>query len=127
MTIQELGSIGELVGAVATIATLVYLATQIRQNSKIITASTAASTRERQIEVSRIIGTNVEAARVWRVGLSDRAALTADEMQQLDGLVHLSFTSLLETYRNGQDIADDARRIGGRSTPRVSPRTSASW
>lgn len=33
VTIQELGSIGELVGALATIATLVYLATQIRQNT----------------------------------------------------------------------------------------------
>ena len=33
MTIQELGSIGELIGAIATVATLVYLALQIRQNS----------------------------------------------------------------------------------------------
>lgn len=34
MTIQELGSIGELLGALATIVTLAYLATQIRQNTK---------------------------------------------------------------------------------------------
>src|SRR5210317_1923214 len=33
MTLQDLGSIGELVGAIATIATLAYLAIQIRQNS----------------------------------------------------------------------------------------------
>ncbi|GAB5452906.1 MAG: hypothetical protein Hals2KO_32340 [Halioglobus sp.] len=33
MTLQDLGSIGELVGAIATIATLAYLAVQIRQNS----------------------------------------------------------------------------------------------
>ena len=33
MTIQDLGSIGELVAAIATIATLVYLAIQIRQNT----------------------------------------------------------------------------------------------
>ena len=33
MTIQELGSIGELIGAIATVATLIYLALQIRQNS----------------------------------------------------------------------------------------------
>lgn len=33
MTIQELGSIGEFVAAIATIATLVYLAIQIRQNT----------------------------------------------------------------------------------------------
>ena len=34
MTLQELGSLGELLGALATIATLAYLATQIRQNTK---------------------------------------------------------------------------------------------
>lgn len=34
MTLQDIGSIGELVGAIATVATLVYLAVQVRQNSK---------------------------------------------------------------------------------------------
>ena len=33
MTIQELGSLGELLAAIATLATLVYLARQIRQNT----------------------------------------------------------------------------------------------
>lgn len=34
MTIEELGSIGELVAAIATIVTLVYLALQIRQSNR---------------------------------------------------------------------------------------------
>ena len=34
MTIQDLGSIGELVGAIATVATLAYLAVQIRHNTR---------------------------------------------------------------------------------------------
>ena len=38
MTIQDLGSIGELIAAVATLATLVYLAVQIRQNSRMLVA-----------------------------------------------------------------------------------------
>jgi hypothetical protein len=33
MTISELGSIGELIGAIAVFATLLYLALQIRQNT----------------------------------------------------------------------------------------------
>tara|TARA_B100000674_G_scaffold32605_1_gene22844 strand:+ start:1653 stop:2186 length:534 start_codon:yes stop_codon:yes gene_type:complete len=33
MTISELGSIGELIGAIATVATLLYLALQIRANT----------------------------------------------------------------------------------------------
>lgn len=33
MTVQDLGSIGELVGAIATVATLAYLAVQVSQNT----------------------------------------------------------------------------------------------
>ena len=43
MTLEELGNIGEFVGAIATVATLAYLALQIRQNSRIIRAQTRAN------------------------------------------------------------------------------------
>lgn len=39
MTIQDLGSIGELIAAIATIATLLYLARQIHQNTKSVQSS----------------------------------------------------------------------------------------
>jgi len=34
MSISELGSLGEVIGAIATVATLLYLALQIRANTK---------------------------------------------------------------------------------------------
>ena len=39
MNILELGAIGELVGGVAVMVTLIYLAVQVRQNTKIVRAS----------------------------------------------------------------------------------------
>ena len=33
MTVVELGALGEFVGSIATIATLLYLALQVRQNT----------------------------------------------------------------------------------------------
>lgn len=36
MTIEELGSLGEIIGAVAVVVTLLYLATQIRQNNELL-------------------------------------------------------------------------------------------
>ena len=39
MTIQDLGSIGELVAAIATVATLAYLAIQIRHNTTSVRAA----------------------------------------------------------------------------------------
>jgi len=35
MTIHDLGAIGELVGGIAVVVTLIYLATQIKQNTKV--------------------------------------------------------------------------------------------
>ncbi|MFT4517915.1 MAG: hypothetical protein ACI9JM_000292 [Halioglobus sp.] len=43
MTIQDWGSIGELIGAVATVATLAYLAVQIRINTRIAKTSALQS------------------------------------------------------------------------------------
>ncbi len=50
LSIQELGSLGEFVSAFAVLATLIYLAIQVRQNVKLTKASiresrTAASQR----------------------------------------------------------------------------------
>ena len=39
MTIAELGSIGEFVGSIAVLVTLIYLATQIRQNTQSVRMS----------------------------------------------------------------------------------------
>ena len=35
MSILELGALGELVGAIAVVVTLIYLAIQLRQNTRI--------------------------------------------------------------------------------------------
>ena len=43
MSIQDIGAIGELLAAIATIGTLIYLAQQIRQNTKALSAASIDS------------------------------------------------------------------------------------
>jgi hypothetical protein len=50
VTIQDLGSIGELVAAIATVATLGYLAIQIRQNTRALRGTS------HEASVSRVQG-----------------------------------------------------------------------
>ena len=55
MTIQDWGAIGEIVGAIAVVASLVYLAIQIRQNTQQIASGTEANKLaafERNVESS---------------------------------------------------------------------------
>ncbi len=63
LTIQDLGALGELLGSVAVLATLVYLALQTRQN-------TAA------------IGAQLDAARITSVTELNLAAATSTELQE---------------------------------------------
>ena len=52
LTIQELGSIGELVAALATVATLVYLATQVRNAKQEFHAATQQARTQFTLERS---------------------------------------------------------------------------
>ncbi len=40
MTLEELGNLGEFIGGIAVVATLIYVAVQIRQNNSLIRANT---------------------------------------------------------------------------------------
>ena len=95
MTISELGSIGELVGAVATIATLIYLARQIRAN-------TLATKRQSLEDI--IGGVKVWSARLiespdliraWSSGHRGYSRLTADDQLRFSGLA-LEIFAVLE-------------------------------
>ena len=45
MTIQDLGALGDMIGGVAVVASLIYLAIQIRQNTPGLPRSSAISNR----------------------------------------------------------------------------------
>ncbi len=83
MTVQDLGSIGELVAAIATIATLGYLAIQIRQNTRSVRA-----------------GSRLEIASGWR----------AHNRQLLDPAVNRAYLQGLRAY---PDMPFDERNIFG--------------
>ena len=109
MSIQDLGSIGELIAAVATVATLAYLAIQIRQNTR--------STRAAMIQVSysqssrflSLIGSDTAVARVWRLGLSSPSTLDQDEYIQFLGLATAMLRNFENVFIQFQDSVNDPR------------------
>ena len=89
MNWDALAAIGQLLSSVGVIATLVYLAVQIRQNSTLLASSLADSTRDAQSELTRLLASDREALRVFWAGLNDRSALTELDRQQFDSLLSL--------------------------------------
>lgn len=50
VTIQELGSLGEFIGAFAVVVTLIFVAVQVRQNTKMLRAQIRQSLTEQRID-----------------------------------------------------------------------------
>ena len=79
MTIQDLGSIGELIAAIATVATLIYLAAQIRQNTSTVATSTYESVFTGYNDFNLAVATDPILAGILERGVDDPASLEANE------------------------------------------------
>jgi hypothetical protein len=82
VTIQDWGSVGELVGAAATVATLLYLALQIRANTAALRSDARRSIISDGATFLSSVGANLENTRVFRRGLTEFDDLDADERMQ---------------------------------------------
>jgi hypothetical protein len=102
MNWDALAAVAELFGALGVILTLAYLAVQIRQNTKLLTSSLADSARDAANEVSRILASDREAARVFWAGIEDRSSLTDQDRQQFDALLTLAFSGNRQFFNQAQ-------------------------
>jgi hypothetical protein len=73
---EAIGAIGEVVGGVAVIATLLYLAVQIRQNAQSVRNAASLSVNEGLAEINRRVSNDPEFAELWLRGLKDYRGLT---------------------------------------------------
>jgi hypothetical protein len=87
VTIQDLGSIAELIAAFATVATLAYLAVQIRNNTR----ATQAESRRIEIQTSAAIVQSLvadpEVARMYNAGLADFSSLSPEDQMRFSMLL----------------------------------------
>jgi hypothetical protein len=103
VTTQDFGSIGKMVGGVATLATLLYLALQIRQNSKLNSASLAGVHREASTDITALLASDREALRVYWEGGKNRALLDGLDLQQFDAIVTMWFQAMAQAFAQGND------------------------
>jgi len=68
---EAIGAIGEIAGALGVIVTLIYLAIQLRQNTKASHATAVQSSMENSARFSELIASDIEVRRTFWVGLSN--------------------------------------------------------
>ena len=79
MNWEALGAIGEIVGAVAVVLTLGYLAVQIRQNTRAVRSSVFSELQSEVRQNSFALANDEDLARIWRQANEEFDSLTADE------------------------------------------------
>ena len=108
MTLEDLGNIGEFVGAIAVVVSLLYLAVQIRQNTKTVRTSTYQAVLESSHRVNHYLA-DPQMERLYRMGRRDLSQLTEDDLAQFRLLVGqiISFYEGLFLQRQHGAIDDD--------------------
>jgi len=101
VNIQDLGSLGELIAAIATVGTLFYLAYQIKQSTL---HSRAYTQRDILKEVISDHSKSAQLSSITRRGLSEFADLNGNEKLEFAGIMvalTATFESSLRLYRSG--------------------------
>src|SRR5438094_7418285 len=76
---DAISAISQLIGSLAVLLSVLYLAAQVHQSTRVakLAMQDAAATALR--EVTKTLMENVELERIWRVGLEDISALSVEE------------------------------------------------
>jgi hypothetical protein len=109
MTLENLGNIGEFVGAIAVILSLVYLGVQIRQNTRTVRASTYQDIVRLVQEIDLLLASDPELNRIWVAGRRDPAKLDDDEQRRFSTLIVIFYRNLENAYYQRQNKLIDER------------------
>ena len=87
MSISDLGSLGEFIGSIAVLLTLIYLALQIRQNTHATRAVSHHAITDALNQLNLTLGKDDVVAQIWITGMNDRSSLNEVQREQFDALL----------------------------------------
>lgn len=105
MTIEDLGNIGDLIAAIATVITLVYLAQQIRKNTKSVAGASGQALMELEISTYAL---KAQHASVYRRGCANISDLNEDERVVFEQVVSAEMSVFSSAFiQVQQGLMDD--------------------
>jgi hypothetical protein len=112
MNWQAIGAIGELVGGVVVVASLVFLAIQIRRNTQALELGAAEETN-RSFATYTAMFMQPGVSRVYRIGLSTLDALDEDELITFNAVIStlFNFLSYHHTLRSSGLLVSSERGL----------------
>jgi hypothetical protein len=104
VTLQDLGSIGEFLGAVGVIVSLVYLAIQVRHNTRAVRSSARQEVMLGMQAFISLVASDSDTANFYERGLSDSCDLSRAERIRFSLLLtqfFYGFGQMYNGYREG--------------------------
>jgi hypothetical protein len=96
MSLNDLANIGQVIGAIAVVVSLIYVAAQIRQNTNAVRAATAQSLHEHFASWYHLIASDASLAQLATSGLKDYDSLADTEKARFVSL----FMAFLANFQN---------------------------
>jgi hypothetical protein len=105
---DAIGAISELVGAVAVLVTLVYLAVQVRDNTKTVKSENVHRVTDSFNAINMLVASDQDLADLWFKGVSDFEALTPTEQARF-GFVQLAAFRIYDSlyYQVARSTGDE--------------------
>ena len=97
MNWEAIGAVGEMLGALGVIATLGYLAVQIRQNTRAVRSNTSQAITDSRVEFLASVTDDADVARIFYSGLVDCESLEGTDRGRFS-LLMARFTATMENY-----------------------------
>ncbi len=109
LNLEDLGNLGEFVGAIAVVVTLAYLALQIRQNTRALGHAEQRAILEDGNNWRANLIQDPKIAEIYRKGLLDPNALDPIEKLRFRMLLDALFVTWLYGFRAGRLTGYDGR------------------
>ncbi len=103
LDITTLAAWGEFIGGIAVVVSLIYLASQIRQNSKLLRASTTSATTQTRFSWMALTVQDPVLTRLYLDGLADPNALSEADRQRFEMLLTSQFAGNVQEYEFDRD------------------------
>ena len=97
MSLQDLGAIGEVVGAVAVVVSLIYVAHQIRENSRHVRASMYYATNDAFYRWFAVLAGHPDLSELW-LRAARGETLEPDEQMRLGSVAAMLFLAYENNY-----------------------------
>ncbi len=105
MNWEAVGAIGEVLGAIGVIVTLVYLAAQIRQNTRSLGTEAYGRALDRVTTVQGRLAEHPELTNILLRGAPDKGSLSATERAQFAWIFYEMFTGFEFMFHQAQSGA----------------------